>query len=98
MLNGIAPMHPGELLREDVLPALGLSKTDVARRLGISRQTLYDILAERQPVTARMALRLGKFCGNGPDLWLTLQNKFDLHRQATAMADDLDRIEPSGAV
>ena len=97
MLNGLAPMHPGELLREDVLPALGLSKTAVARRLGISRQTLYDILEEPQPVTARMALRLGKFCGNGPDLWLTLQSKFDLHRQASAMADDLDRIEPAGA-
>jgi addiction module HigA family antidote len=97
MLNGLAPIHPGELLREDVLPALGLPKSEVAKRLGISRQTLYDILAERQPVTARMALRLGKFCGNGPDLWLTLQCKFDLHRQATAMAGDLERIEPAGA-
>ena len=81
-----------------MLPALGLPKSEVAKRLGISRQTLYDILAERQPVTARMALLLGKFCGNGPDLWLTLQNKFDLHRHATAMAGDLDRIEPAVAV
>jgi len=44
-------MHPGEMLREDVLPALGKSKTEIARLLGVSRQTLYDILDEKQPVT-----------------------------------------------
>ncbi len=62
----IRPIHPGEMLREDVLPALGRPKTEIARLVGISRQTLYDILAERQPVTAQMAIRLGKLCGNGP--------------------------------
>ncbi|HSL85036.1 MAG TPA: HigA family addiction module antitoxin [Thermoanaerobaculia bacterium] len=71
-------MHPGELLREDVLPALGRSKTEIARLLGISRQTLYDILAEKQPVSPRMALRLGKLLGNGPTLWLNLQRRYDL--------------------
>ena len=56
------------MLREDVLPALGKSKTEIARLLGVSRQTLYDILDEKQPVTPGMALRLGKLLGNGPDL------------------------------
>ena len=49
----IEPVHPGEILREDILPALFMSKTAVADALGISRQTLYGILNERQPVTAR---------------------------------------------
>src|SRR5437899_11695373 len=79
LLRGLKPMHPGEMLRENVLPALGKSKTEIARLLGISRQTLYDILNEKQPVTPGMALRLGKLCGNGPDLWINLQKRHDLH-------------------
>jgi len=71
-------MHPGELLREDVLPALAKPKAEIADALGISRQTLYDLLNEKQGVTAEMALRLGKLCGNGPDLWLNLQRSHDL--------------------
>ena len=67
------PTHPGAILREDVLPDLQMTVTEAAGRLGISRQTLHKILAERSPVTAEMALRLGKFCGNGPGLWLRLQ-------------------------
>lgn len=77
-LKGLRPMHPGEMLREDVLPTLGLPKAEIVRRLGIDRQTLYDILAERQPVTPAMALRLGKLLGNGPDFWMNLQQRYDL--------------------
>jgi addiction module HigA family antidote len=78
--RGLPPMHPGELLREEVLPALGRPKTEIAKLLGVSRQTLYDLIEEKQPVTPAMALRLGKLCGNGPDLWLNLQRRYDLHR------------------
>jgi addiction module HigA family antidote len=78
--RGLPAMHPGEMLREDIIPALGKSKTEIAKLLGISRQTLYDILDEKQPVTAAMALRLGKLCGNGPALWLNLQKRYDLER------------------
>ena len=74
----IPPMHPGELIREDLLPALGVSKTQLARSLGISRQTLYDILNERQPVTAEMAVRFGKLFGNGARFWVNMQRAFDL--------------------
>ena len=63
LVRGLKPMHPGEMLREDVLPALGKSKTEIARLLGVSRQTLYDILDEKQPVTPGMALRLGNRSG-----------------------------------
>ncbi|MGA3307946.1 MAG: HigA family addiction module antitoxin [Xanthobacteraceae bacterium] len=68
LLRGLKPMHPGEVLREDVVPTLGKSKIEIAQLLGISRQTLYDILDEKQPVTPGMALRIGKLLGNGPDL------------------------------
>ena len=71
-------MHPGELLREEIMPAIDMSKTEIAAALQISRQTLYEIINERQPVTAEMAVRFGKFFGNGPMLWINLQRTFDL--------------------
>ena len=74
----ITPMHPGELIREDLIPALGVSKTELARSLGISRQTLYDIVNERRPVTAEMAVRFGKLFGNGPRFWVNMRRMFDL--------------------
>jgi len=76
--RALPPMHPGELLREDVVPALDRPLAEIARLLGISRQTLHAILNERQPVTPLMALKLGKLCGNGPELWLALQARYDL--------------------
>ena len=90
--RGLPPMHPGELLREEILPALARPKTEIARLLGVSRQTLYDLLEERQPVTPTMALRLGKLCGNGPDLWLNLQKRYDLQRAALELGEKLDAI------
>ena len=92
LVAGLRPMHPGELLREDVLPALGRPKTEIARLLGISRQTLYDILNERQPITAQMALRIGKLCGNGPDIWIRLQTRYDLEIAERELGDALDKI------
>jgi addiction module HigA family antidote len=74
----IKPLHPGELLREDIIPALHKPKAELARLLGISRQALYDILNEKAPLTAEMAVKLGKLCGNGPHLWINLQRTYDL--------------------
>ena len=71
------PTHPGALLREDILPALGISKTHVANALGISRQHLYDILGEEKPVSADVAARLGKAFGDGAGVWLRMQAAFD---------------------
>jgi len=67
------PMHPGEVLREDILPALGMSKSEVAEALGISRQHLTDILNEKKPVSAEVAVRFGKAFGDGTDIWLRMQ-------------------------
>lgn len=92
LLKGLKPMHPGELLREDVLPSLGKSKTEIAGLLGISRQTLFDILGEKQPVTPSMALRFGKLFGNGPDIWIDLQRVYDLHAAQKKLARVLAKI------
>lgn len=92
LAKGLRPIHPGEILREDVLPALGRSKSEIARLLGVSRQTLYDILLERQPVTARMALRLGKLCGNGAEIWINMQTRYDLTIAEREMAEELAAI------
>ena len=77
-LASIDSVHLGEILREDVLLALSMSKTAVAESLGISRQTLYGILNEKLPVSAEMAVRLGKLFGNGAGFWVNLQRSHDL--------------------
>lgn len=86
------PTHPGELLKEDVLPALRLPVATAARELGISRQTLYKILAGTSPVTPEMAVRLGKWCGNAPGLWLRMQQAFDLWHAERALEPELAGI------
>ena len=87
------PVHPGEILREDVLPTLGLSVREAAKRLGISRQQLHRILACTHPITTEMALRIGKFAGNGPGLWLRMQQAYDLWYAEHRMKGELSKIE-----
>ena len=93
LTKGLRPTHPGEILREDVLPALSVTKTRFAELLHVSRQTLYDLLGEKQPVTPQMALRLGRLLGNGPELWLRLQGAYDLATQAKVLAPELEQIK-----
>jgi addiction module HigA family antidote len=71
------PTRPGELLREDVLPEVKKSRAEISRLLGISRQHLHDILAERKPVSPEVAVRLGKLFGNGAGLWIRMQGTYD---------------------
>ncbi len=91
------PIHPGELMREDVLPALGLSVSEAARRIGVSRQQLHRVLACTHPITIEMALRIGKFSGNGPGLWMRMQQAYDLWHTEQRMKDELSKIEPAAA-
>jgi addiction module HigA family antidote len=86
------PPHPGSILRLDVLPALDLPVTQAARELGISRQLLHGILAEKFPVSAEMAVRLGKWCGNDAHLWIALQRDYDLWQAEIKLADQLPGI------
>ena len=86
------PVHPGEILRENVLPALGLNVTEAALALRVSRQTLHRVLAGTMAVSPEMAVRLGKFCGNGAALWLRLQAAYDLWHAEKRMRDEIKRI------
>ena len=72
------PIHPGEILREDVLPSLNLPVSMAARHLGVTRQALHRVLSGRAAISPEMALRIGKLCGNGPHVWLRLQVTYDL--------------------
>ena len=87
------PTHPGEILREDILKGFGLSVSEAARRLGISRQQLHRIIACTHPITTEMALRIGKFAGNGPGLWLRMQQNYDLWHATEKMSAELSKIQ-----
>ena len=84
------PTHPGELLREVVIPATGRSKAEIASLLGISRQHLYDILRERKPVSPNVAVRLGKLFGDGAEVWVRMQAAYDTWHAAREV--DVSRI------
>lgn len=87
------PTHPGEILREDILKELGLSVSEAALRLGISRQQLHRILACTHPITTEMALRIGKFAGNGPELWVRMQQNYDLWHAKKKMYAEISKIQ-----
>jgi len=91
------PIAPAQSCADDVLPALGLSIVTAAEALKVSRQTLHRILAGKAAVTPEMALRLGKFCGNGPDIWLRLQDTYDLWHARRAIAGELAAIKAAKA-
>ena len=76
--SSIQPSHPGEMLAEIMIPATGKSKAEIARLLGISRQTLYDIINEKQPVSPAIAMRLGKLFGDGAGIWIRMQAAYDI--------------------
>jgi antitoxin HigA-1 len=86
------PTHPGELLREVLTDGLKLSVAAAARHLGVSRMTLHRVLRGGQAVTPEMALRLGKLCGDGPEVWLRMQMAHDLWRLERTLHADLARI------
>ncbi len=93
---GFVPPHPGEYLREDILPALGMSVTELAKRLGVSRPTLSDLMHEKRAVSLEMAQRLGKAFGNGARFWLALQMQHDLFVAEQEHEVNVDPIEWRG--
>jgi antitoxin HigA-1 len=88
-----APSHPGELLKEVVLPELKMSVTEAAKRLMVSRQQLHSILAQKASISPEMALRLGKFCGNGPNIWISMQQAYDLWQASKKVGKEVGRIK-----
>ncbi len=72
------PPHPGEILREDILPALNITVKDLAQHLGVTRQSLSPLINGRRAVSVEMAQRLGKAFGNGARFWLALQIQYEI--------------------
>ena len=87
------PTHPGEMLREDYLPDFGLTATSLAEAIGVSRQSINELLRERRSVSPSMALRLAKLFGNSPEFWLNAQRAVDLWDTAELIEDDVTRIQ-----
>jgi addiction module HigA family antidote len=80
--SGLRPVHPGEIIKQDILPSSGLSVTAAAKTLGVSRQMLHGILAERKPLSAIMCLKISRLFGSTPEFWMRLQAACDLKKAA----------------
>lgn len=90
----VRPIHPGEMLREDFLPDYGLTVSGLAEALGVSRQTVNELLRERRSVSPEMALRLSRLFGNSPEFWLNAQRAVDLWEAAEEIGPEVKRIRP----
>ncbi len=90
----VRPIHPGEMIREDFLPDYGLTVAGLADALGVSRQTVNELLRERRAVSPEMALRLSKLFRNSPEFWLNAQRAVDLWDAAQAIRDNIEAIKP----
>ena len=87
------PTHPGEMLREDFLSDYGLTASTLAEAIGVSRQSINELLRERRGISPAMALRLGKLFGNSPEFWLNAQRAVDLWDVAQEIQNDVTRIK-----
>jgi addiction module HigA family antidote len=88
------PTHPGEMLREDFLPDFGLTVAALADALGVSRQTVNELLRGRRALSPEMALRLAQLFGNSPEFWLNVQRAVDLWDASQSLGESLCRIKP----
>ena len=89
--NGMRPVHPGEVLREDYLLPLGLSARALAKALRVPPPRINDILLERRGVSANTALRLARYFGGDARSWLNLQTAYDLRVEETSDARRIER-------
>jgi antitoxin HigA-1 len=88
------PTHPGEMLREDFMPDYGLTVAGLAEALGVSRQSINELLRGRRAVSPEMALRLSRLFGNSAEFWLNAQRAVDLWDAAQVLGGDMRRIKP----
>jgi antitoxin HigA-1 len=84
--------HPGEVLALCIAEGLHISVVEAARRLGISRQQLHRVLSGRSAMTPELALRVGRLCGNGPQLWMAMQVDWDLTHAEQRLGSALERV------
>lgn len=90
----IRPIHPGEMLREDYLPSYGISVQELAEHIGVTRQTIYELLREERACTPEMALRLARAFDTSAEFWLNAQRSVDLWEAANVMREVLRSIRP----
>jgi addiction module HigA family antidote len=88
------PTHPGEMLREDFMADYGLTVSRLAEAVGVSRQSINELLGGRRSLSPEMALRLARLFGNSPEFWLNAQRAVDLWSAAQAIKKDITRIKP----
>jgi antitoxin HigA-1 len=88
------PTHPGELLREEVLPATGLTQEQFAQKLGVSRRTVNEIINEHRPLSVDMAHRLARVLNTTPDVWINMQTALDLWEAGETNRNEYEKIEP----
>ena len=88
------PTHPGEILREDVLPALRMTQVEFAQRLGVTRLTVSELLHEKRSMTPEMALRVATLLRTTPESWLRMQEAVDLWQVRQERADKLAEVKP----
>ena len=88
------PIHPGEFLREDYMPELGLSVAQLAKRLGVTRQTVNDIVREKRGLSPDMCLRLARLFGTTPQFWLNMQEKVDLWNSLELNREAIEAVAP----
>ncbi|EGV16259.1 HigA family addiction module antitoxin [Thiocapsa marina] len=94
MTDKLPPIHPGEILREDFMLPLGLSSNALARAIGVTPARINEIVREKRGITAETALRLARFFGTSVDLWMNLQQRYDLERAKDLLGDSLEQITP----
>ena len=90
----IGPTHPGEMLREDFLPDYKLTTAGLAEALGVSRQTINEVLREKRAISPVMALRLAQLFGNTPEFWLNAQRAYDLWQAKLDYQTEIEKIKP----
>jgi addiction module HigA family antidote len=94
-MKKLAPMHPGEVLREEFLGPLGLAPYSVAKMLGVPRTRIERIAAEKIGITADTALRLAKLFGTSAEFWLNLQSRYDMLTAQKEIGRELNKIKPA---
>lgn len=87
----VRPVHPGEVI-SDVLEDIEMTQTKFAEILGVSRRSVNEIVLGQRPITVDMAIRIGKALGNGPQLWLNLQQKVDIWDAVQKHSEEYERV------
>ncbi len=91
-----SPTHPGQILKEDFLDEMNLSQTELASALGTTFRTINEIVNEKRSISTEMAIKLSRFFGTSVELWLNLQNQYDIFKISNKKKDSINKVKPFG--